>query len=236
MLRKPFTLLSCVRSGLSIERGTLPRPAWCSTTSTDAQAALQVSSARISPSTKRKFFQRASPAARRTSSRFSRFPVEKLSRPTTFWSSASRRSTRCEPMKPAAPVTSQRRWPALTRANSSSCVFTYAPCRFEFEKQVFVALHHRLLREALRHGRPRRGAHAAAHAGLGKLRQALDQPRHVADRVEKAVVAVADHLGGPADVRMHHRALARHRLERGEGQSLRVAAQDEHVARCKQPA
>jgi len=120
MLRNPFTLLSCVRSGLSIERGTLPRPAWCSTTSTEAQAALQVSRARMSPSTKRNFAQRASPTQRRTCSRLARLPVEKLSRPTTACSSLSRCSTRWEPMKPAAPVTSHRRGPAWMRLRTSS--------------------------------------------------------------------------------------------------------------------
>ena len=39
---------------------------------------------------------------------FSRRPVKKLSRQTTWWPSASSRSQRWEPMKPAPPVTRMR--------------------------------------------------------------------------------------------------------------------------------
>src|SRR5688572_12536648 len=39
--------------------------------------------------------------------RFSRAPVERLSITRTLWPSATRRWTRCEPMKPAPPVTRQ---------------------------------------------------------------------------------------------------------------------------------
>jgi hypothetical protein len=42
-----------------------------------------------------------------TSSRFGCLPVEKLSKPTTGWSSLSSSSRRLDPMKPATPVTSQ---------------------------------------------------------------------------------------------------------------------------------
>ena len=45
---------------------------------------------------------------RRTSSRLLRWPVAKLSRLTTSWPRRSSVSSRCEPMKPALPVTSQR--------------------------------------------------------------------------------------------------------------------------------
>src|SRR5947209_2473463 len=38
-------------------------------------------------------------------------PVRKLSRPTTVWPSARRRSHICDPMKPAAPETTMRKFP-----------------------------------------------------------------------------------------------------------------------------
>src|SRR5262245_56383778 len=44
-----------------------------------------------------------------TSERLLRVPVAKLSNPTTHWPSRNNVSTRCEPMKPAAPVTRKRR-------------------------------------------------------------------------------------------------------------------------------
>src|SRR2546425_4679944 len=40
-----------------------------------------------------------------TARKFSRLPVEQSSSTTTFFPSASNRSTRCEPMNPAPPVT-----------------------------------------------------------------------------------------------------------------------------------
>jgi hypothetical protein len=109
MLRKPLTLLSCVSSGRSIERGTLPSAAWCSTRSTPLQASRQVSSERMSPSMKRT-----------PSGTLSRLPVEKLSSPTTFWPSSSSFTARLEPMKPATPVTSQVRRSALMRCCTSA--------------------------------------------------------------------------------------------------------------------
>ena len=73
------------------------------------QASRQTSRSRMSPSMKRWRCHAGSPTRRRTSSRLRRCPVAKLSRPTTSWPSASSVSSRCEPMKPALPVTSQRR-------------------------------------------------------------------------------------------------------------------------------
>ena len=46
---------------------------------------------------------------KRLHARFFRVPVKKLSTPTTAWFNFNRSATRCEPRKPAAPVTNQRR-------------------------------------------------------------------------------------------------------------------------------
>jgi hypothetical protein len=57
-------LLSFEATGSSIERGTLPSAAWCSTSSAPRRRSRQVASERMSPSMKRKRFQRARPPRR----------------------------------------------------------------------------------------------------------------------------------------------------------------------------
>src|SRR4051812_3487961 len=117
-------------------------------------------------------------------------PVEKLSRPTTLWPSLSSCSVRCEPMNPAAPVTSQVRGlpfsfssTRLMRPSGSSYVCMFGAPWFQFDKQVLVAVHHGLLGELRLHRLAGFRAHAAAHRGVAQDRQALDQRAGVADRI-----------------------------------------------------
>src|SRR5687767_7178401 len=107
MFTKPVTLVWCVGPGSAMERGTEPSAAWCSTMSTCLQAVRQAVGSAMLPSMKRCRRQACGPTACSTSSRFRRCPVAKLSRLTTLSPRRSSTSTRCEPMKPADPVTSQ---------------------------------------------------------------------------------------------------------------------------------
>jgi hypothetical protein len=118
--RWPVTLAAFDSSGASIERGTEPSAAWCSTKSTPETASPQMFAEATSPSTRRKRENLSRPSFAFTSSRLARRPVEKLSRPVTDWSSSSSDSSSEEPMKPATPVTSQRRGFALSCCWTSS--------------------------------------------------------------------------------------------------------------------
>ena len=113
-------MAALVWSGSSIERGTEPRAAWCRIASTPAAAVSQSSREATLPSTKWKRAKRAAPTASRTWSRLVLWPVAKLSRPLTVWSSSSSASSSEEPMKPATPVTSQRRGFALSSSRTWS--------------------------------------------------------------------------------------------------------------------
>src|SRR2546422_8370432 len=170
MLRKPFMLLSWVRIGRSIERGTLPRPAWCRTMSTPLHASRQVSWERISPSINRKSVLTEFLMC----SRLAGDPVEKLSSATTSWPSFRSFSAQCEPMKPAAPVTSQVRLRSLIRACRFSYVSTSAPFSIEFLERLLVAIDHRLLREAAFHARPGVAPQALRRRRIGSLAEPLD--------------------------------------------------------------
>src|SRR5581483_8488046 len=181
----------------------------------------------MSPSMKRnaRFCRSLRPSLSRR--RFSGLPVAKLSRPTTSWSSLRSCSARCEPMKPAAPVTSHARGFALMRASSSAYFVSMgSPCGIEFNQDSLVALDHRALRKRGFDGGAGALAQAAREAAVGEAREALDQGRRVAGREEKAVLAVLHQLRGAADVRMHHGLAERHGLERRERQRLGAAAQD----------
>src|SRR5688572_25102832 len=196
MLRKPLMLLSLDDSGSSIERGTLPSAAWCSTSSAPSQAWRQVANERMSPSRKRNCFQRSAPTAFLTWTRFSRLPVEKLSRPVTAWPWFSRCSTRCEPMKPAAPVTSQRRGRRLMCCCTSSYLLTLTPCRCQFDQHRLVAVDHRALREHRFDRLARLRAHARAQRRFGERGDAVGERLRVAHRKKKPLAPRADHLGG----------------------------------------
>src|SRR4051812_28491250 len=184
MLRKPSTLLCIEAIGSSMERGTLPRAAWCSTSSTEPHASRQVSKERMSPWMNLKFFAAFSPTLFFTSDKFSGLPVEKLSRPTTFWPARSRVSARWEPMKPAAPVTSQVRWRALVRSSSSSEVFMRGSLSLEFEEHLFVALDHGALAELRFHHFARALAQARGGGRVGEEREAIHQRAGIADRIQ----------------------------------------------------
>jgi hypothetical protein len=107
MFRKPVILVSLVPIGLSIERDTEPSAASCKTYSTPSQARAQSLNWRMSASTNVKLVHCCALTRSRTWSRLRWLPVAKLSRPVTHWFSLSSASTRLEPIKPAAPVTSQ---------------------------------------------------------------------------------------------------------------------------------
>ena len=104
-VRRRHHVLGAVNVGTQALQGPVPddeRPDGGGQVEDPVGAALSSSTSplsRIEPSTNRK------PGPPETAARFSRRPVLRLSRPTTSWPAASRASTRCEPMNPAAPVT-----------------------------------------------------------------------------------------------------------------------------------
>src|SRR6185295_14541858 len=220
MLMKPETLASLLETGSSIERGTLPSAAWCSTSSAPSQARRQASRERMSPSMKRNLAQRSPPTAFFTWFRLSRLPVEKLSRPTTLCPWLSRCSTRFEPMKPAAPVTSQRRGLRLMCCSTSSYLLTLTPCGCQFDQGGFVAVDHGALRKHRLYCLSRLRAHAGAQRCFCQGCQAVGERARIADGKQQALAPGPDHLGGAADVGVHHRQAERHRLERGEREGL----------------
>src|SRR4051794_17789862 len=248
MLRNPVMFAALEEIGSSMERGTLPSAAWCSTTCAPAQASRQSSSARMSPSMKRNERVCCSVRFFVMESTFSRLPVAKLSRPTTFWSSFRSCSARCEPMKPAAPVTSQQRGSVRMRPSVSSYdvfilvtpVFAMScACRArhaqapaaQLEKGPLVLIHHGALGKSRFHGLAGGTPHALAELRIGKLRQALHERGRVADRKKKSVRAAADHARGTADIGVDDRLAERHGLQRGQRESLdRGAAQHCGVA------
>ena len=73
------------------------------------QAVRQSSGSAMEPSMKRNRASAPSPAPERARTRLRRYPALRSSRPTTSCPAESSASARCEPMNPAAPVTSQRR-------------------------------------------------------------------------------------------------------------------------------
>src|SRR3954471_18055780 len=224
MFRKPLMLLSFEESGSSIERGTLPSAAWCSTSSFWSQAWRHVSSERMSPSIKRILFHASTPTAFFTWLRLLRLPVEKLSSPVTLCPWLSRCSTRLEPMKPAAPVTSQRRGLRLMCCSTSSYLLIFTPCGCQFSKGGFVAVDQCAVREQRLDRLARLRAHARAQRRFGQGREAVGERARVADGEKQALAPGPDHLGCAADVRMHHRQAERHRLERGEREGFYCGA------------
>src|SRR3954464_989590 len=235
MLRKPLMLLSFDEIGSSIERGTLPSAAWCSTSSFCSHAWRHVSSERMSPSMKRILFHASTPTAFFTWLRLLRLPVEKLSSPVTAWPWLSRCSTRLEPMKPAAPVTSQRRGLRLMCCSTSSYLLIFTPCGCQFGKGGFVAVDHGAFGEQRLDRLARLRAHARAQRRFGQGREAVGEHACVADREKQALAPGPDHFGGAADVGMHHRQAERHGLERGKREGFDCgAAQGRRVARPEQ--
>ena len=95
----PPTLTSLVRPGSAIESGTDGIAARWKTKVAPCTARSTACGSAIEPSISEKLGNSASSAA------FSRLPLEKSSRPTTWWPCRSSASERCPPMKPAAPVT-----------------------------------------------------------------------------------------------------------------------------------
>ena len=93
-LSVPSTFAAFDARGSATERATAPSaPRW-KTTSTPATARATTAASATEP--------RISSAA---GSRFSSRPVERSSSTRTVWPSSRRPSTRCDPMKPAPPVT-----------------------------------------------------------------------------------------------------------------------------------
>src|SRR3954462_12668366 len=182
MLRKPVMLLSFEERGAGIERGTLPSAAWCSTSSFCSQAWRHVSSERMSPSMKRILFHASAPTAFFTWLRLLRLPVEKLSSPVTLCPWLSRCSTRLEPMKPAAPVTSQRRGLRLMCCSTSSYLLIFTPCGCQFGKGGFVAVDHGALGKQRLDCLARLRPHARAQRPFGQRGQAVGERNGVADR------------------------------------------------------
>ena len=128
VLPKRLHLLTAwmVAIGSAMERGTEPSAAWCSTMSAPAQAARHTCGSAMLPSMKRWRFQASAPTATATSSRLRRWPVAKLSTLTTRCPSRSSASSRCEPMKPADPVSAQA---SCRPASASWIVFKAATLR-----------------------------------------------------------------------------------------------------------
>ena len=95
----PVTFEALAPSGSATERGTERIAAWWKTAVTPRTARSTVARLLRSP---RMILSRLLPFAK---ARLARLPVEKLSSTRTRCPCASRRSTTCEPMKPAPPVT-----------------------------------------------------------------------------------------------------------------------------------
>jgi len=95
----PATFASKVSCGLPMLRGTDGMAAWCRTNSADPTAASQSAGFRSVPSTISN-----DPTGRWE--RFSILPEDRLSSTRTRCPSDTSRVTRCDPMKPAPPVTS----------------------------------------------------------------------------------------------------------------------------------
>ena len=98
MLSVPRMLISLVVKGSSTERGTDGRAAWWKTTSTPSTARRQVSRSRMSPSTSSIRPRPDGPGSR--ASRSGNCPGR-----GRRWPRRTSSSARCEPMKPAPPVT-----------------------------------------------------------------------------------------------------------------------------------
>src|SRR5215831_19223128 len=105
-----------------MERGTDPNAAWCKTKSTPEHTRWHDGKSTMSPSTSWKRAHCSGLTLLRTSPRFFLDPREKLSRPTTLCSSLSSVSSKFEPMKPAAPVTTH----FLGLAFRESWIWSYA--------------------------------------------------------------------------------------------------------------
>ena len=96
----PVTLFSLAPRGSATDRGTDRMAAWWKMTVAPAAARSTVARSRMSPS----MISRVA-ACREAKGNSARDPVEKLSRMRTRAPSLRRRSTRCDPMNPAPPVT-----------------------------------------------------------------------------------------------------------------------------------
>lgn len=139
--KNPLTFTAFVARGSDSERGTDPSAAWCSTTSTSLQHARHRSGSRISPSWNVRRARRLDDKVDKTLSTFERRPVERLSRIRTFWSSRNKAETRCDPIKPAPPVTSHVLCRGIPKTGSEKSSNTKTPLLLPRRIERFAARH-----------------------------------------------------------------------------------------------